>query len=168
MQSLAGEQVAAQLDTLVTSPVDPDVDDALAWYGLSLSRAPDRVAAELAGNSVPVDFGVTWREGVPDLLVEHVLHSGPAAVAGLLPGDELLAVNGLRVKRDNLNTIMSTLRPGETANLTVARHGRLIDRAVQTQHALPAKYLITVEEGIGRRQERRMEDWLGRPLRIQR
>lgn len=168
VRSLAGDEVAAQLDTLLTTPVDPDVDGALEWYGLSLSRAPDRVAAELAGKDVPVDFGVTWQEGVPDLLVEHVLHGGTAAAAGMLPGDELVAVDGLRVKRDSLNEIMGTLRPGQSVELTLARHGRLIARTVRTQHALPAKYTISSEAGIGMRQERRMEDWLGRPLRVRR
>lgn len=166
--SLAGEETAALLETLLTTATDPDIDGALDWYGLTLVRAPDRQAAEDAGKPVPVDFGVTWRQDSPLLIAENVLHGSTAAEAGVLPNDELLAIDGMRVTRDNHQAVVNSLRPGEVATLTLSRHQRLITRDVVVQHAIPVKYLITTKERVSGREERRLENWLNRPLKIAR
>jgi predicted metalloprotease with PDZ domain len=166
--TFGGEVAAEQLRTLVREAADPDIDSALDWYGLILLRAPERQAAEEAGMPVPVDFGTTWRTDTPLLLIEHVLHGSSAAQAGLLPNDELLAVDGHRVTRDNQEAVIQALRPGEVVELTLARHQRLITREVTVQHAIPVKYQIITKLRVNRREESRLESWLGRPLRITR
>lgn len=166
--ALAGQQVAGQLDTLLTTASDPDIDAALDWYGLTLLRAPDRQAAESTGKPPPVDFGVTWRQDTPLLVAENVLHGSTAADAGVLPNDELLAVNGQRVTRDNHAAVINTLRPGEVVTLTLTRHQRLVELEVAVQHAIPGKYRITTKDRVSGREERRLEAWLGRPLQIAR
>lgn len=166
--ALASEETGALLDILLTTASDPDIDGALDWYGLTLVRAPDRQAAEDAGKPVPVDFGVTWRPDTPLLVVENVLHGSTAAEAGILPNDELLAIDGRRTTRENHLALINTLRPGEFVTLTLSRHERVITREVAVQHAMPAKYLITTKPRVSRREERRLENWLGRPLQIAR
>ena len=166
--ALASKETGALLDTLLTTATDPDIEGALDWYGLTLVRAPDRQAAEDAGKPAPVDFGVTWRPDTPLLVVEHVLHGSTAAEAGILPNDELLAIGGRRTTRDNHLALINTLRPGEVVTLTLSRHQRLITREVAVQHAIPAKYLITTKPSVSRREEGRLENWLGRPLQIAR
>ncbi len=168
VEDLAGPGVAAELETLRTTATDPDIDGALGWYGLKLVRSPERQAAEEGGIPAPVDFGVTWLPDTPLLLVEHVLHGSPAAEAGVLPNDELLAINGLRVTRDNHDAAIKALRLGETAQLTLVRHGRLLTLQAQVQHALPSRYVITASERVSSSEERRLEALLGRELRISR
>ena len=163
---LSSPEVASMLDSLLTTPTDPDIDAALDWHGLVLVRAPDRQAAEAGGVPVPVDLGATFRQDTPQLLVESVLHGGAAADAGLLPGDELLAINGHRVTREDHEAYLKTFRPGETASLTVVRHQRLRTLEVVIQNAISNKYLITTKERVSGREEQRLERWLGRRLHI--
>lgn len=163
---LAGEEVGRMLEDLRSDAIDPDVDAALAWYGLKLVRDSERSAAIQAGNPVPVDFGVTWQPDVPQLIVETVFESGAGADAGIVPGDELLAIDGFRVTRDNHVTFMNGLRSRDVVTVTLSRHGRLIERMVATRAALPAKYLITTQERVSNAEERRLENWLGRSLLI--
>lgn len=166
--SLDAPEAAGLLATLLATASEPDVDGALDWYGLELVRAPDRQTAEESGAPVPVDFGLTWRQDTPQLLVENVLHGGAAARAGVLPNDELLAINGMRVTRDNHDAVLKTLLPGEEVTLTLVRHQRLLTLDVAVQHAIPTKYLITTKPRVSRREERHLERWLGRPLQIER
>jgi predicted metalloprotease with PDZ domain len=165
---LGGPEVGALLQTLLADTTDPDVDEALAWYGLTLLRTPDQQAAAEAGKPALVDFGLTWQSDSKLLLVENVIHGGAAADAGVLPNDELLAVDGLRVTRENLDAVMDTLRPDEKVALTLTRHGRLMTREIDVQLAIPGKYLISVLPAIRSGEERRLEEWLGRPLQIKR
>ena len=82
LQELAGSGVRSMVDELLKSTRDPDVDAALAWYGLKLNRAPQRSAAERAGTPVPVGMGVSWTSDDFLLRVENVINGGAAATAG--------------------------------------------------------------------------------------
>ena len=70
-------------------------------------------------------------------LVAEVQPGGPAARAGLRPGDVVTAVNGVAVQDPRaLARQVAAVRPGATASLTVLRDGR--EQAVQvTAAALP-------------------------------
>lgn len=58
----------------------------------------------------------------------HVLRGGAAERAGLAPGDELLALAGWRLRR--LDDALRLLRPGEPAELLVARDQRVLPLAL--------------------------------------
>ncbi len=61
----------------------------------------------------------------PGVLVENVLRSSPAEVAGLAPGDVLLTVDGEPVARpQDVIRIVSAHRPGERVALVFDRNGQ--------------------------------------------
>jgi predicted metalloprotease with PDZ domain len=157
-------QLRQYIEDMLTTGADPDVDEALDYYGLRLERAPSRQAIELAGGPVPVDFGLLWSVSEPLLIVEMVVLGGSGAAAGVLPGDELLAINNQRVDRLTLQDRMESLRPGETADLLLVRNGRVLSLPVQVQDALPDKYRISIKPDINKREKERMEQWLGLKL----
>jgi predicted metalloprotease with PDZ domain len=166
VEAAAGAEARSRVETLLTTVEDPDIDQALGWYGLQLDRSPLRTAAEAAGRPVPVDFGLVWRQNVPNLVAEVVVQGGTGAAAGILPADELLAINDTRVTRDNLADRMQRLAPGETVNLLLARHGRVFTLPVRVQHAIPEKYLVSIRPDVGRREKERLETWLGVALKF--
>lgn len=168
IEEVAGLEIAQEIENLLTTVTDPDIDAALDFYGLSLERAPSRRAAEASGSPLPTDFGLVWSTDDPLLIVETVVRGGSGSSAGVLPGDELIAINGQRVNRLNILDRMLRMQPGENADLLLVRNGRVLTLAAQAQHAIPDKYQIVIKPDINKREKDRMENWLGVPLTFQR
>jgi serine protease DegQ len=71
-------------------------------------------------------------------LIAGVLQGGPAARAGIRPGDILLAVNGHEVTDSNsLLEQVSALAPGQTASLKVLRQAAELNLNVQVERRPP-------------------------------
>ncbi|MGH8035035.1 MAG: hypothetical protein ACREO9_07415, partial [Lysobacterales bacterium] len=168
VERVAGNPVRIRLEQLLTTTTSPDVDQALDWYGLYLQRAPAREAAVLSGKSPPAGFGLTWNKESAELIVENVLRGSTGAAAGILPADELLAIDRTRVTKRNMDDRMQRLRPGETAELLMVRHGTLLTLDVIAQEALPDRYEILVLPELNKHQKERIGSWLGVPLKFAR
>lgn len=69
---------------------------------------------------------------ISGVLLSGVLEGGPAARAGIKPGDVLMAVNGSPIKdvRGLLNQV-AQINPGSQAQLTILRKGKEIDLTAQ-------------------------------------
>ena len=109
---------------------------------------------------------MNWQESGAALFAEYVVRGYPAAEAGVLPGDELLAVNGLRVAPDNYLARFLKLERGEQVELTLVRDGRLLTVSMVTGPEIPASYAIVPDARINNREKKRMEAWLARPLQF--
>jgi predicted metalloprotease with PDZ domain len=155
------------VESLLRDTRDPDVDTALAWYGLALDRAPARTAAEAAGAAEPAGMGVVWSTDGERLLAEQVILGHAGAMAGILPGDELLAIDGFRVTTADYALRSRRLRPGQRLELTLARHQRLLQLTLEVQAAIPDRYAVVTRGKLGRAEQKRLETWLGRPLQFQ-
>jgi len=89
------------------------------WVGVE----PNDLSPELAET-----FGIARQQGV---VVTGVLQSGPAATAGVRPGDVLLGVNGKTVDNvDQLLAAIAALKPGVAATLSVERKGNPMSMSV--------------------------------------
>jgi len=162
VESTAGPEVRKIVEDMLKTTGDPDIDRALDWYGLVLQRTQGLPNGEQA----PGGIGVRWEISGATLLAEYVLLGHPAAAAGVLPGDELLAIDGLRVMPENYQQRLQKLRPDEQVELTLVRHGRLINLSLTTGTEVPVSYAITPKPGISNREKKRMEAWLGRDLKF--
>jgi serine protease Do len=122
------------VNTAIVSPTGGSVGIGFAIPS-DIARA---VVAELRDHG-HVDrgwLGVTIQEqsgAAPHVgvMIGNVDHSGPAARAGLRPGDTLLAVNGDKVdtSRDLIRAVAAT-PPGNNVRLSVRRGGRDMDVSV--------------------------------------
>ena len=80
------------------------------WIGVE----PNELSAELAET-----FGVKASSGV---IITGVLQAGPAANAGMLPGDVIVQVDGHAVHNvSEMMTAVAALRPGSEANFSIQR-----------------------------------------------
>ena len=164
VERVAGKPVRSFVEKLLRTTEDPDVDAALEWYGLKLDRNAARAAAEAAGAPRPAGLGVTWDFSGNRILAEHVVLGHSGAQAGVLPGDELLAIDGSRVTGDSYAVHMQRLQPGETVELTLARHGRLLTLQAEVRDAIAETCAIMAGNKLRRSEQRRLEAWLGRDL----
>ena len=112
---LGGKAVAAELKHWVHERGALDVLPALARVGVELEVEALNLATEL---------GIRVSEGpVTGVQVKVVLAGGAGAAAGLSSGDEILAVDGWRVRR--LDDALAWIRTGAAFDLLVVRQGRV-------------------------------------------
>jgi len=158
---VGGEGAGKVLQSLLTTTVDPDVDEALDWFGLELIRGP--VADN--GEEVESGLGVTWDDDQPGMVVKTVLSGSGGAVAGLMPGDEILAIGEERLTNKTLPGLMLSYRPGDDTTLLLSRRGRIISLDIKLDAAIPDRFDIVLRSGFGKRHIIRLQSLLGQKLR---
>lgn len=166
---VGGAEAGAFLQSLVTTTTDPDVDAALDWYGLKLKRGSVSEDGQVkgAGGEVPLQsgFGVIWDEAKPGLIIKSVLVGSSGAGAGLMPGDEILAIGSERLTIDSLESLMNSFHPGEETTLLMSRRGRIISLDIKLDTAIPDRFDIVLRSDFGKRHIKRLQSLLGQNLR---
>lgn len=70
-------------------------------------------------------FNLPVKDGV---LITGVLHNGPAAQGGMLPGDVVVQVSSSKVANTTqLLNAVAALKPGQAAQVKVQRRGEMLD-----------------------------------------
>jgi len=164
---VGGPEAGKLLQTLLTGTSDPDVDAALDWYGLVLNRGP-----VVANGKTPDDdavavksgFGVIWDDDKPGLVIKAVLVGSGGSSAGLIPGDEILAIADERLTPVTLNGLMTSFVPGEETTILVSRRGRIMNLNITLDTAIPERYDIVLRSNFGKRHIKRLQSLLGQSL----
>ena len=166
VEAVAGTGVRKIVENMLETTQDPDIDVALAWYGLQLDRGLEIGVANGAVEPALAGIGVQWNSSGRYLLVEQVIQGYAGAKAGILPGDELLAIDGIRVTTEDFLGFFQKLKPGELLDFTLVRHDRLITLPVRLQNEMPGSYAIRPVSKMNNREKARLESWLGRDLKF--
>lgn len=162
---IGGEEAGSLLRYLLTTTTDPDVDKAFEYYGLELHRGAIMVTGETDEKPLKSDLGVLWEEGSPGLIVKAVLKDTAGSSAGLIPGDEILAIGNERLTRRNLDAMMTSFGPGEQTTLLVSRRDRIIELTIKPDVATPDHFQIVLKSGFEKRNITRLERLLGQDPR---
>jgi predicted metalloprotease with PDZ domain len=149
------------LKKLTTTTADPDVDAALDWYGLELNRGAIVITGAPGEEPLRSDLGVLWDTEKPGMIVTTVIDGSGGSAAGLMAGDEVLAIGGERLTRERLSSLMSSFRPGEKTSLTVSRRDKIISLEITLDTAVPENYSILPKPGFDRRDMARLQSLLG-------
>ena len=162
---VGGQEAGLFLQTLLETTTDPDVDSALDYYGLELNRGSILITGETGEEPLLSDLGVLWEDDEPGLVVKAVLDGSGGSVAGLIPGDELLAIGDERLTRSRLESLMTSFSPGDEVVLLVSRRGRIVSLDITLDVAAPNRYEIGLKQDFGRRDIARLQNLLGQDLR---
>lgn len=164
VEQVSGPGAVVFLEPLLHTTIDLDVDAALDWFGLELDRDPVNRSAEAEGSPVASGFGVTWDEDKLAPVVKSVLSDSSGAIAGLLPGDEVLAIGDERLTKDRFAGLMTTWQPGQATTLLVARRGQIIKLDIEIEAAIPERFNILLQSDFGKRHVSRLQRLLGQNL----
>ncbi len=153
-----GVDVGDVFERQIRGVADPDLAAELRHIGLTLRPGREGDAAQAP---VPPWLGVTTTGN----RVTGVFDDGPAAAAGLSPGDELIAIDGLRATSlDDARALVAARRPGDVVELTVFRR-QVLRRLALTIGVAPApRWELAVEPGVDETAAARFAAWLGEPL----
>jgi predicted metalloprotease with PDZ domain len=116
LRHVSGRSLDKELAAWVDGVRDLPLQDLLARFGIDWQVQPANLAQRL---------GVRVNEGaLTGIKVTHVLRAGLAERAGLAAGDEVIALNGWRLRR--LDDAMRLWETGRAAALLVARDQRIV------------------------------------------
>jgi predicted metalloprotease with PDZ domain len=163
---VGGAEAGLMLRSLLTTTVEPDVDMALDWYGLQLNRGTIEITDEPGKEILQSDLGVLWEENIAELVVTAVLDGSGGAAAGLMPGDEVLAIGDERLTRSTLESLMSSFSPGEETSVLVSRRDKIIRLDIKLDVAVPDHFEIALKANFKKRDIARLQTLIGQdPLK---
>jgi predicted metalloprotease with PDZ domain len=167
--------VAAIYDTGVSTTGELDFEPALAWFGLRFKPASDKGEGKegdgergdgakgdgAKGEEEPGWLGLVAKISEGRLLVSEVRRDTPAFAAGVSPGDEVLALDGYRVLPAEWDKRRANYRPGQAAELLVARRDRLIPLPVTFGRDPGKRWQLVIDEQADEAAVARRRAWLG-------
>lgn len=135
----------------------------LEGAGLLLASKPMPDDKEDREKINTVSFGVIHEEQGGKLMVQSVLTGSPAELGGINAGDEILALDGIRVSAENFAERLRDFTPGDRTLVSVFRGNKL--RSFQVTLGPPSPELaITPLPRASSAQRRVFSGWFGADL----
>jgi len=140
--------LAVLLPAWLESVDDPDLDGYLRSVGLRLD--PVEATIPWSGLTAAADGG--------RLLVQRVRRGSPAERAGLMVGDELIALDGHRLT--TVDDLTASLRAGQPQALLTARRRQLRPLTLCSQSPQPERYQLVIDPDATLEAVQRRTAWL--------
>lgn len=153
LKNLSGKDYQAWWQEYVNQPFSLQFDELLAHAGLitTYGKAPKTV----------VDAGMTL-SGLPgDLTIASVLKNGPAWNATIAAGDEIVAINGLKVTADGFTQRLNDFNVGDTIMLSLFSDDRLQELSLQLTEQPKGELSIKAVADVTEPQKAFYKAWLG-------
>lgn len=136
---------------------DLEFNTYLKPFGLQLK-------SEIKSPDIP-HLGITVKSEHGMTVVKYVELYSPAYDMGIDAGDELLALEGLRVSADDLNQRLKDYNPGDSITLTLFHEDQLKTLTVTLAEPKPTSYYIAPLPNPSSLQLKKFEGWLGVSLK---
>ena len=161
---VSGLDLGEFFETFVRGTDDLPLDELLASHGVTVKRRPAANLADKGGKSADaalgVWFGATLADSNGRTAVATVANGGPAEAAGLAPGDELVALDGLRISASTIDRRLKDLKPGDEVAVAAFRGDEFFEsRIVFT--AMPDRVVwLELQKDADASAEKRRSAWL--------
>jgi predicted metalloprotease with PDZ domain len=148
LTAVGGESAVQVLAELVTDSLDPPLESLLSTFGLRVQwRDTDRPFV-----------GVQFESG--NTVIASVIAGSPAHAAGLHPGDEILALQNLRVDASRWADVLAALaKVGAPVAALIARRGIVKTCKLQLRNA-PGTMAIEVDTAASPEARALLDAWL--------
>ncbi len=133
-------------------------ESALEVVGLELS-----IQAEKKGDPIVQTpyAGLNLAERNGGAMVRSVLSDGPAYTAGVMVGDEIVAVNGRRVSASQFDEWIGLLRPGDGVTLHIIRHDQLRTISFNLAGKPNGRWTLSRTKAPTNEQKAAYQSWMG-------
>ncbi|MGE3173369.1 MAG: M61 family metallopeptidase [Planctomycetota bacterium] len=150
LSEVAGRDLGPMLRELTEGPLDPDFDRLLQLVGI-------RIEADDADRPW---FGLALENGRTQ--VASVTDDSPAHASGIAPGDELLALDGLRVRSDCWTDVVNaTAQIDRPLRVLTASRGLIVERTLVPSKPPRSKVRLVLADEIDARTASLRRGWLG-------
>jgi len=148
---IGGEPMTAVFDSLVNGTARIDWERVLSFAGLELLPS-DAQQGIWTGMDLSDDGGKTR--------ITRVIAGSPSFSAGLDAGDEVVALEGMRVNASTLPGRLKGYTPGDTLRLTVFRNDRLRDVVLKLSGPAVTPYRVKESGDMTPAQKLLIDSWL--------
>lgn len=147
------QEMREWLERMLTTTAEINYQEALDWFGLRMTAAPETPRPWL---------GVASRREGDRTIIAEVRRGSPAAAAGLSPGDEIKAINGEVVRPGQLVERIDRFSPGAIVTLLIARDE--VDHKIEVRLGTDPGHGWTLSAApeASREQSERLRVWLER------
>lgn len=152
IESVAGTNLDDFFKRYVDGTEELPFDRYLEPFGLKLV-AEDEEFLPYIGMKVQAENGKD--------AIKFVEIDAPAQQAGIEPGDELLAIDGLKATANNLSDRLRDYQPGDAIEVTVFHQEELCTHTVTLAAPRPSRYQVVPVENPSLTQKHNYEGWLG-------
>jgi predicted metalloprotease with PDZ domain len=156
IEAVADTDLSDFFHCVLNTTAELPFDQYLKPFGLQLK--PEETT------QAPPYLGLTAKTELGRDLIKFVESGSPAHLAGVDPDDELLAIDGLRVKADQLNDRLKDYQPGDTMQVTVFHQDELLTHSIVLTEPQPTAYQLVTLDCLSEKQKLRLEGWLETPL----
>ncbi len=154
IESVAGRDLQSFFKTYLDTTTELDYNYYLEPFGLKVQAvSTQEYPPPHTGLSITATNNITS--------VRFVEANSPAQLAGIDPGDELLALNKVRVTPSNWAEQLQNFNSGETIELTVFKQDRLCNVQLILQSPISDRYNLTPIPEPSLAQKQNLSAWLG-------
>ena len=159
-----------ELENIISEVADLDLTDFFARYlhtteevpfdkyfepfGLRVKPIKDKDTIPYLGLRVATEAGKE--------VIKFVEAGSPAAIAGIDPGDELLAINGLKADSTNLSDRLKDYKANENITVTFFHQDELMNVEVTLAEPQPTRYEVVQLTELSDIQKENLSGWLGK------
>lgn len=151
LQQLTGEDYSIWWQQHVNTPVTLDFPDLLSEVGLQISYGEDSKAIAFSGMTI----------SDKSLTLQQVLRDGPAWQAGIVLGDEIIAINGLKVTAGGFEARIKDFKPGADIEVTLFSDDKLKSVSLTLDEVQSGKLKLVSVKKPSRAQKAFFKAWSG-------
>lgn len=160
-EQMAGASLEEFFARYVRGRDELDYNRGLIAAGLRLDMSGATGTAKAAETAY---LGADLAQEADRLMVTRVYVGSPAYEQGLNSGDQIVALDNMRVTKEFFDARMAEKRPGQLANLTIFRFDDLSSLPIKLGSSSDAIYRIVPAENPTDEQKRVYQSWLSAPL----
>ena len=165
LREATGKEFGPLLNELVYERSDPPLAEWLARFGVAMNFQRRDVPVgkdETQAPATELGLKMVVQQGL--VRVQQVLSGSTAEAAGVAPGDELVAINGLRLRDADMSVLLGRAEPGDPVRLTLTRDDELLEREAVLQAAPLHDCKLTLVENADATSLEHRNRWLGENL----
>ena len=159
VEEIAGTDLDAWFEAALETVDELDYTEATDWFGLEFSSSETDVAPD--DQPTPAWLGLAAENTEGRLVVMRVPRETPAYAAGFNVGDEILAIDGYRVRANDWAQRLPSYRADEDAVVLVARRDRLVELKVTFGAPPDATWHLSIPPEPPDTTQSRLDRWLG-------
>ncbi|MDH3440940.1 MAG: PDZ domain-containing protein, partial [Gammaproteobacteria bacterium] len=168
-RSVTGLELADFFERFVRGTAELPLQGLLKTVGVNMMLRPSSGSKDLGGQSAQDDvtpstwLGASLVADGSTSCFSTVLSGSPAERAGIAPGDEAVAFDGLRLNAENIDSRLRDHHAGDTVTVTVFRDHRLMRHRVTLGSPPDDTCVLSIDEEAGGDAGEQRKDWLSQP-----